>query len=348
MKLLRILICFFVGFLSSVSASEAFYAISSLCFYLDDTKKESIKFENADIASLWEKASLDSFVSSKIKKARTLFYNEQNFTEANELLEEAWEQIRGNVISRPEKDHQYYPNFSDNPLLNEEMRNAIQPYLLSLKHPMKPMLDEIFNQSRAIENEEAFENAGFDSISKFMRVAKHPLLPGYLLKVFLDSEHRLNQVKRPGWLRLVDRCEGAMFIRKLIKKEKIQHFVVPDKKIYPLPPEPIPRLLPGKEQQLAVLLVTDMDLAEHELSREAWKTKITPEHLEELYTIISHGYASTYLATNIAYTNNGKFACIDTEFPQRKLNFDKVRHYLSEEMCVYWDELVKSGGRKSE
>ncbi len=299
-----------------------------------------------------EKASLDKDVYFKIEEARTLYYNEGNDNEVSRLLEDAWIDIQERLLAISCKDNQYdardeYPNFSNNPLMNEEIRQIIKPYLLSLNHPMKSVLDGIFNQSRAIEDDQAFKKAGFQTISKFMRVAKHPLLPGYLLKVFLDCEHRLNQTKRPGWHRLVDRCEGVMNIRKLIKKEKIKHFVVPDKKIYPLPVEPSPKLLPEREQQLAVLLVTDMDLASHEQCREAWKNNITPEHLEELYLIISHGYASTYLAANIPYTKKGKFACIDTEFPQRKLHFEKVRHYLSEEMCEYWDELVRSGGKQS-
>ncbi len=342
----KILICFFICFFSSTQANEAFYAIASLRFFLDDAEKGSIRFEKSDVASLWEKASLDDASFPAVEKARTLYY-QGSYDEVSGLLEEVWEQIRNDYFSKylKEKRNQYYPNFTDNPLMSVQIREVIQPYLLPLDHAMKPILDDIFYQSRAIESEEAFEKAGFKTISKYMRVARHPLLKGYLLKVFLDSEHRLNQVKRPGWLRLVDRCEGAMNIRLLIDKEKIQHFVVPDKKIYPLPIEPFPILPSGKEQQLAVLLVDDMELVPHEQCREAWKNKITHDHLRELYLIISHGYASTYLAANIAYTKKGKFACIDTEFPQRKLNFEKVRHYLSEEMCEYWDALVKLGGQ---
>ena len=332
--------------MSHLQANDAFYAISSLRFYLDDGN-ESVQFNESDVLSLWEKASSDDMISDKVVEARQLYWK-GDLIAAEIRLQDAWTQLFECRLPKPSKDGQYYPNFSDNPLMNDEIREAIRPYLLPLDHPLYSALNVIFHASRAIENDKTFGKAGFKTISRYMRVARHELLPGHLLKVFLDCEHRLNQTKRPGWLRLVDRCEGAQNIEKLIEKEKIKHFVVPEKKIYPLPFEPAPtKVTLDKEQQLAVLLVTDMELAPHEESRLAWKNKITPKHLEELYLIISHGYASTYLATNIAYTINGKFACIDTEFPQRKLHFEKVRHYLSSEMCEYWDELVRSGGGSS-
>lgn len=335
-----LLVCAFF----QLSANEAFYAISSLRFFLDEGKSAGIKCDEIDLIRLWHKAETDNAVFNQIAQAQTIFYSSEKKEAAALLLEGAWETIYMRTFPASAKKTDFYPNFSDNSLFSDEIRAIIAPYLLPLNHPMKPFLDEIFVNSRAIENDEAFALAGFKTISRYMRVAKHALLPGYLLKVFLDSEKRLHSGKRPGWLRLVDRCEGMMNIKKLIEKEKMQHFVVPEKMIYPLPMEPIPQSLPEKEQQLAVLLVTDMDLTPHAVCREAWKTKITHQHLEELYSIISHGYASTYLTANIAYTNQGKFACIDTEFPQRKLDFDKVRHYLSDEMVEYWDELVRLGG----
>jgi hypothetical protein len=348
MKFVKSSIFLLVCLLSRLQASEAFYAISSLRFYVDDQEVKSIHFEESDVARLWKKAALNPAVSPKIEIARSFYYSNENFNRISGLLEEAWDQIFESHFSQTcddEGGYFFYPHFSDNPLMDEKIRQLIKPYLLPLNHEMKPILDEIFSQSRAIENDKAFANAGFKTISNYMRVARHPLLSGYLLKVFLDDERRLKQEKRPGWLRLVDRCEGALFVRKLIKKEKIKHFVVPDKLIYPLPVEPAPKFFENREQQLAVLLVTDMELVPHEQCREAWKNKITPQHLDELYLIISHGYASTYLAANVAYTKKGTFACIDTEFPQRKLHFEKVRHYLSNEMCEYWDALVRSGGK---
>lgn len=343
MRLIISFLSFFFSISSALFAHDAFYAISSLRFHLEDREKEII-FSNEDLNQLWERAALDDAVFPEVREAHALLYNQGDLEKSKTRLEEAWLALKNKLNSSHQKQSHPYPNYTDNPLFSEEMKSQINPYLLSLKHPLKPALDEIFTRSRAIENNEAFDEAGFETISSFMRVARHPLLPGYLLKVFLDSEHRLNHERRKGWERLVDRCVGASNIRQLIERENMQHFVVPDKWIYPLPVEPLPVLLPGKERQLAVLLVTDMDLVHSSECRKAWETKITHKHLEELYCILSHGYASTYLVANIAYTKQGKFACLDTEFPQRNLNYNKVHHYLSDEMCEYWDHLIRTGG----
>lgn len=240
-----------------------------------------------------------------------------------------------------------YPNFDDNPFITEEMRKRITPYLLPLDHQLKAPLDEIFNHSRAIENEEAFEKAGFITLFKqqisFIRVARHPALKGYLMKVYLDSELRQRR-GLPGWVWLAERCKGAEKIRKLIAKKGLKYFSVPDKWLYPLPVNPAPLLPQGQGRQTIVLLVTDMKLTSQAESWRAWREEITTRHLDELYCILSHGFSSTYLITNIPYTKKGKFTCIDTEHPKRKLDYQRVKQYLSPEMNVYWDNLVQSKG----
>lgn len=243
-----------------------------------------------------------------------------------------------------------YPNFDDNPYLQNKMKKQMRPFLLPLNHPCKPILDRIFNRSRAIENELAFAQSGFETLltthASYLTVARHPCIPGYLFKVYLDSELRLKN-ERAGWEWLVDRCKGAQNVRKLIKKKRIRHFIVPDKYIYPLPAEPSPVLLSGQPRQPILLLVTDMNLTSRLESVNAWKNKITKEHLDELYLILSHGYASAGLIDNIPYTESGKFACVDTEYVKRKINYRMARSFLSEEMKRYWDQLVYANKQKN-
>lgn len=240
-----------------------------------------------------------------------------------------------------------YPNFDNNPFITGEMHQRMAPYLLPLSHPLKAALDGIFNQTRAIENEKSFDDAGFITLFKqqisFIRVAKHPALKGYLMKVYLDSELRQRR-GLPGWLWLTERCKGAEKIRKLIEKKKLKYFSVPDKWLYPLPIDPSPVLEQGQSRQTVVLLVTDMKLTSQAESWRAWREKVTTRHLDELYCILSHGFSSTYLITNIPYTTSGKFTCIDTEHPKRKLDYQRVKQYLSAEMDAYWDKLVQSKG----
>jgi hypothetical protein len=218
----------------------------------------------------------------------------------------------------------------------------LKPYLLPKRHPMKQALDFIFAQNKPLANEEAFMRAGFRVLlskrssstrNAYFHLGQHPLVPGYLFKVYLDSEEGLK--KNEGWNKLANRCRGAENIRKLIKEKGLRHFVVPDKWLYRVP----------DSEQEAVLMVTDMELVSRAECKKAWKSA-TKEQLDELYCILSHGLSSTWLLNNIPYTRKGKFACIDTEHPKRRpRKMKQVRHYLSKEMQHYWDHLIEFGGK---
>lgn len=238
---------------------------------------------------------------------------------------------------------QAYPNFDNNPNINEMMKKQARPYLLPLKHPARKKLNKIFKKTRAIQNKTAFINAGFKIIpvvhTSYMILAKHPSIPGYLFKVYLDTELRSKDTRK-GWEELIDRCKGAENIRKFIKIENIQHFVVPSKYLYPVPFKTVPILLTGQILQPFMLVVKDMQLVSKKESKKAWKQKVKKKHLDELYKILTQGYASAYLAENIPYTKNRKFACVDTEYVKRKICLENVFEFLSEEMGVYWNQLI--------
>jgi hypothetical protein len=347
---------------------RAFYALSSLRYYFeekdsDSSKRDWIAFDEEDVTALWDAASTEPSIQDELETIRSDCYralanNEiEPFRISQQQLKALWVRLQKEVLwdadhsSNGELSTRYsyaYPNVDGNPYIDREMRKKMKPYWFPLNHPLKPSLDLIFSQSRAIENELAFAHAGFVTLyaqpTSYIRVAKHHLLPGYLVKVYLDNEMRKKE-GIPGWQWLVKRCKGAENIRNLIKKKKLKHFSVPDKWIYPLPPHPSPVLSPGRSQQPVLLVVTDMNLASEEETRDVWKNKITTKHLDELFCILSHGYSSGFVVNNIPYTKSGKFACIDTEHPKRKLKYEQVKPYLSEAMQVYWDELVRSGGR---
>jgi hypothetical protein len=260
------------------------------------------------------------------------------FPEDNEaLLTEA-------SIDSPLNAYSKYPHFKNNPFITKKMRAIFAPYLMPSDHPLRPALDALFLSSRAIENETSFFQAGFILLhsqqTSYVRVAWHPNFPEYLFKIYLDSETRL-KANKPGWLWLVNRCNGATRIRKLIKKQNITHFVVPDKWLYPLPPLPSTQ---GPIHQPIILIETDMNLVSRAENKLAWKEKVTPEILNELYIILSHGYGSWFLTGNIPYTKNGTFAFIDTEYPKRTIRLHKAKEFLSAEMQLYWDYLIESDG----
>jgi hypothetical protein len=237
-----------------------------------------------------------------------------------------------------------YPNFRDNPFLDDGMRSQIAPYLLPLDHPMKAKLDSIFSQSRVIENERTLIDAGFVIIAgpmanSFVIVARHFAIPGYVFKLYLDSETRCRK-QIPHWVWLARRCVGAEGIRNIIRRKKIRYFSVPDKWLYVLPVYPFSNVL---NPQPVILMETDMEPESEEVTEQMWKTTITKKHLDELYSIFIHGYGGhgmVNLVANVPFTKRGKFAFTDTEDPPADLKLKKVTKYLSKDMQRYWNCLL--------
>jgi hypothetical protein len=231
-----------------------------------------------------------------------------------------------------------------NPSFDDPATQArLARFFIHKSHPMKPVLDKIFSGPGVLASEEAFKEAGFKILlskrssntrKAYFHLGRHPLVPGYLFKVYLDSEDNLESEE--GWRKLADRCQGAENIRKLIKKKGIRNFVVPDKWLYRVP-------VYRKNQQRVVLMVTDMNLTSSARCRKAWRNA-SKKQLDELYCILSRGYSSTSLINNISYTKMGKFTCLDTEYPgqhpKRLTNMPKAKRFFSPEMSAYWDFLM--------
>ncbi len=229
-----------------------------------------------------------------------------------------------------------------NPNIGVELHGKpeIIPYLIPHDHPAKDSLDYIFSQSRVTENESSLVDAGFEIIAKmpvsFVVVARHYAMPGYIFKIYLDSEVRTRE-GTPHWKLLSSRCKGARRIRKVIKEKRLRYFSVPDKWLYPLPQYPL-----SKEQyaQPVILIETDMEIENDEVTKMSWLT-VKQKHLDELYEIFKSGYGSCHLLRNVPYTKKGKFAFVDTEYPRRNLKLKSIKKYLSPAMQKYWDNLIE-------
>ncbi len=325
---------------------KALYALSSLRLHLEDQLSDQsispsstqIHFDESDVSLLWQRAA-ESSLASDILEAKQYYeetpfstHNDRkaNFLKAKTLVENAWSLL-----------NPFLPKPLD-PLLVIPKGNAVHRFQLT-SSDLEDRLNRIFKHSGVIENDQNFANAGFSILcqrSSKMIVAKHKKIHGYLIKTYLLSDKPFQT-----WKWMSNRCLGAENIRNLIESKKLTCFIVPDKWIYPLPDSAVDNETEISERTSpAVLVVTHMNIVDREASREAWRTKITKKHLRELYCILSHGFASTYLVQNIPYTKEGKFACLDTEYPFRQHRLDRVKHLLSDEMKDYWDVLVKTGG----
>lgn len=333
--------------------------------------EEEITFSPDEVASLWERAATCcsiSFQHNALQNAYQQYEQTKYFIEQGQelkalealkstavLLRLLWEhaiQLEENlsndlnssfVLLRSQKD----PHVEYNPYIPAIAKKKMTPHLLPLQHEMRSFLDQLCLNTRITADSETFSQAGFKTISlrprSFIRVASHPQMPDYLVKVYLDTVLKEKR-HTPSWQWLVKRCEGANKIRAIIQKRKIKHFVVANKWIYCLPPEPSPPEDPLYTRHFALLVVTDMHLVPQKENYEAWLNQITTEHLDELYFIISRGKGSSYRPDNIAYTYKDTFAFIDTEYPTTSPDFKSIRHFLNSKMRQYWDKLVKNGG----
>lgn len=268
------------------------------------------------------------------------FLSLSGFCQATSTLSN-WEDVLLSASEKKEIHISSYPNFTDNPCINQHMQRRMTSYLLPLNSPLKPVLDEIFASSGVIADENSLEQAGFSILysqkRSFIIVAKHPKVQGYLFKIYLDSRkvHKDNMV---GWELLTTRCIVARKIKGIIRKQKIRHFTVADKWLYPVPPSTQRRL----KAEPVVLVVKDMQIHQGSASKRIWQKKVTRSHLNELYAILGKGYGSPILHRNVPYTKSGKFAFIDTEYNRRKIHMTHVKRFLSPEMRSYWDYLMQS------
>lgn len=220
------------------------------------------------------------------------------------------------------------------PFLSDAFYEEIQTYQIANKDKIKSKLDKIFAKyPNALESPDTIKKAGFTLLHRQPKskivVLKHPEIKGKVIKGYLQCDVDPTWTT-PTWQRLLDRCIGAANIRKLIKKEKIKYFTVPDKQLYVVP----------SMEETVILIATDMKLTSNYDCHHAWKRRVTKDHLRELYLILSNGFASCYLQENIPYTKNDTFACVDTEYPQRTLDLTFPTHYFSEKMQAYWLQLI--------
>lgn len=378
----KVLPCLIILFYSGIvnaqggieeSREKAFYAVSSLCYHLDEVVgnfdnsnnfyEEMIIFNDQNVNDLWALASAEQSALAQIILAQQFYYQAKEsiddpilagelYAEAQYSLKMIWEKLNSQILEEHavlsgrktdlvNNSSVVYPGLSQNPFIEEGKKKAVEAFLIPLDSPLKSKLDEIFTKSRAIKDINEFKKAGFavlyDNLYSYLVLGRHPSIPGYLQKVYLDTEQRLKG-NRPGWLSLANRCQGAANVRDLIKSKKIRNFSVPDKWLYLLPLTGSPN-----DKQPIILIVTDMQLVSEAENAAAWK-RANKQIVDELFAVISHGLGSSGLTRNVPYTKSGKFSYIDTEQPHKTPNYGKVRPYLSKEMQSYWDELVRNAG----
>ncbi len=227
---------------------------------------------------------------------------------------------------------------------SKEVRLAVQPYLMPSDHPIKWALDELFSAERVTLNQKTLIEAGFTHstprhFTKLI-VTKHTAFPGYIFKLYLDSQRpHKNFSEDYFW---VLRLEGAEKIRHEIAVRGLEHlFKLPKKWIYALPKRPLPD--EGYYTKYYILVEEEMDLCSSQENKALWKSLfVTPELLDPLYLLLKKlGLRDCAKPDNIPFSKDGRIAFIDTEtHGKKKVPYSRLTPYLSEDNQAYWEALT--------
>lgn len=230
------------------------------------------------------------------------------------------------------------------PYVPQSIWSHLEPYFLPVNHPIKRRLDRFFEKQRATQSAKTFEEAGFGKPK--MRqptnilVGKHPLFPGYVFKVFLDTQPPVIE-----WDNWIKRIEGARAIQNCLSRYQFRHFRVPQKWIYPLPENPSPPLSSHYHRKNFILIAEDMHILSSKQNLKAFKKKISRQILDELYVILTEeGLIDSVYPSNIPFTEEGDLAFIDTEHhhSDADIPYHKLTPFLSTDMQKYWKKLINT------
>lgn len=241
------------------------------------------------------------------------------------------------------------PARSTNPsiYLSDDEWTAIQDYLIPDNHPMKKKLDEIFSASRVLADRESMIAAGFElpNVSRKntkIIVARHPELPGHVIKAYLDGIIDPNGKHEQYYF--MQRVNGARLIKKCIRVHRYEHLLkVPEKWIYLLPDEP--SSAHEDWRRLFILVQDDMDVYGERKNQKMWRSRwVTLELLHALYIVVGELCLSDSTnPKNCPFSRDGKVALVDTEMHHTgKTKYEKMTPYLSPPMQDYWKELIRS------
>jgi len=233
-----------------------------------------------------------------------------------------------------------------NPYVPLEIWDTMAPYFLPESHPSKILLDAMFSSSRVTYSQLSLMQAGFSHIkyrsSHNAFVIRHSDIPGLYLKVYTDQ-----QPITDDWARFKRRLDGSDVIRACILRHGYQDmFDVPLKWVYPLPLEPSPPNDPLCIRKNFVLIAQDMNLLSFDANRMAYRSRITKEHLDALYIILTEaGLKDSIYISNIPFNKEGKICFVDTEhFHKWPIALQTLQGWFSPKMGAYWEELIRNGG----
>ncbi len=234
--------------------------------------------------------------------------------------------------------------WEDDPLLTPEQIELFQQFVLPADHPARIVLDQIFSETRATLDLEHFLDAGF-CLTRVQGaqvvVAKHPALPGYVVKAHLDDQKEVSDIVRLG-----TRLVGARLVQEIIANQGLTCVKAPAMWAYPLLlAEPFPRSRRYKRKHF-MIVAEDVRPLPQEENLLLWKSEaVTKHHLDELFHIITIMRFHDMNPSNVPFCEDGYLYIVDFEDYWRPVpNTTGIAASLSEGNQIYWNSLIMGGG----
>lgn len=237
----------------------------------------------------------------------------------------------------------FFYSFGNEPVLATTQATDTD-YFLPECHPIKPLLDSLFSDSRIILNLKTLKKAGFifSKPRKFTNlvVARHPELPGFIFKLYLDAQrYHKDRPELHFWML---RAQGADLVREAIEANHLHEWLkVPQKWIYKLPRKPsCPK---GYMKKKYILVEEDMYLLSHDENEKLWESSfVTSQHLQAVYFILKKvGLSDCAKPDNMPFSIDGRIAFIDTQTHGCRVPYDNLSSWLSTENQTYWKQLTQ-------
>lgn len=230
-----------------------------------------------------------------------------------------------------------------NTKISEETRNQLKPFLMTKQHPIKKRLNKFFKTKRVIHDTQSLKAAGFinpvPQPKTGIIVTKHPSFPGYIFKIYCDTQDYYKKMKEHKIYLL--RAQGAEKIRQYIAVHQLgSQFKVPQKWIYELPKRP--KAENGTLAKNFILVEEEMDLIRTSENIQKWRSiEIKKPLLTSLFQIVSDlKLRDCCKIDNIPFCSDGRIAFIDTQSHGVETPFYEMLHpYLSEPMVAFWKSL---------
>ena len=229
--------------------------------------------------------------------------------------------------------------------ITTEFWNKLYPYLLPEDSEIMDTLNDIFGKSRVTLNKESMEKAGFSTgkAQEWSRivVTKHPALPGYVFKIYLDDQDAKPDPRAQFFFE--KRARGARLIQSYIDKHNLSHlFKVPKKWVYMLPETKLPK----KKYSFKnfILVEEDMQILSKDENKLAWKSsQVTEDTLVALFHLLKDlGLLDCSKIDNIPFSIDGKIAFIDTETSGMDwVPYKRLKKSLSPKMKRVWVDLTR-------